>query len=403
VTFSWRPDVSSSSDGSPVALPSTVQIAGTFTSWQPVDMVAPPAQPESAPPTVGYWTLDRHLEPGEHQYKYVVDGLWTHDEKKDTIENEMGSKNNVIRIEDYPGSEKLSEGLDDGGDVSGDDSVSSLASDDAANLDEVDGWEVLEKPPSSAGNSGSSHSSIEMLENSSRAGSKASTSPKKPPSLEVERKFVVPNDYKDRLMEAGFQPVDQFCEVLADSYYDFSTLDNSFPLLTNDHWLRQRNGDWELKYPVGKSTSSSMSSSMNSELSDNEPSHEPHRPAANGTTLYHETSNLEDIVSKIRTIVTPSLLRNCNDNQEDQPYDLNSMVSSRTLTSFATLETNRRWFKRQDDNVSVVVDETDWGYMIGEIEVMIETKDDVSKALNKIDQLATNLDFTRLDLISFRT
>ena len=76
-----------------------------------------------------------------------------------------------------------------------------------------------------------------MIENS-RSGSKASTSPRKPPSLEVERKFVVPSDYKDRLMEAGFQPVDQFCEILADSYYDFSTVDNSFPLLTNDHWLR---------------------------------------------------------------------------------------------------------------------------------------------------------------------
>jgi len=211
-------------------------------------------------------------------------------------------------------------------------------------------------------------------------------------------------------VEAGFQPVDQFCEVLADSYYDFSTIDNSFPLLTNDHWLRQRNGDWELKYPVGKSSSSSsMSSSMNSELSDETSSPQKHTPS-NGTTLYHETSNLEDIVSKIRTIVAPSLLKNCNSNElstsqpeQQQDYDLNSMVTSQTLTSFATLETNRRWFKRQDDNVSVVVDETDWGYMIGEIEVMIETKDDVSKALNKIDQLATNLDFTRLDLISFRT
>ena len=44
-----------------------------------------------------------NLSSGVHQYKYVVDGTWIHDEKKDTMENEMGSKNNVIRIEDYPG------------------------------------------------------------------------------------------------------------------------------------------------------------------------------------------------------------------------------------------------------------------------------------------------------------
>jgi len=105
VTFSWRPDVVSGGGGDGVSPPSAVQIAGTFTSWQPVDMVAPPAQQETAPPTVGYWTLDRHLEPGEHQYKYVVDGQWIHDEKKDTVENDQGSKNNVIRIEDYPGTE----------------------------------------------------------------------------------------------------------------------------------------------------------------------------------------------------------------------------------------------------------------------------------------------------------
>merc|ERR1712226_441512 len=77
-------------------------IAGTFTEWKPVAMVAPPSD-NTPPSVVGYWTLDRHLEPGEHQYKYVVDGKWIHDEKKETKENEMGSKNNVIRIEDYPG------------------------------------------------------------------------------------------------------------------------------------------------------------------------------------------------------------------------------------------------------------------------------------------------------------
>jgi len=395
VTFSWRPV-----DGGSDPPPSLVQIAGTFTSWQPVDMLAPPPQSTEtvAAPSLGYWTLDRHLEPGVHQYKYVVDGTWIHDEKKDTMENEMGSKNNVIRIEDYPGSEKLSEGLDDDN-VDGD-SVSSLPSDEGANLDDVedDGWEVLDKPLSN-----SNHSSIEMIENS-RSGSKASTSPRKPPSLEVERKFVVPSDYKDRLMEAGFQPVDQFCEILADSYYDFSTVDNSFPLLTNDHWLRQRNGDWELKYPV--STANSMSSStVSEELPDGVDN--PTGNNRHGTTLYHETSNLEDIVGKIRSIVAPSLLKHrpVSPSSSDslQDLDLNSMVASRTLTSFATLETNRKWFKRQDDNVSVVVDETDWGYMIGEIEVMIETKDDVSEALTKIDHLASNLEFTRLDLISFRT
>ena len=32
-----------------------------------------------------------------------------------------------------------------------------------------------------------------------------------------------------------------------DKYYDIY----EHSLMKEDHWLRQRNGDWELKYPVG--------------------------------------------------------------------------------------------------------------------------------------------------------
>ena len=80
--------------------------------------------------------------------------------------------------------------------------------------------------------------------------------------------------------------------------------------------FRQRNGDWELKYPVGQSTSTAPNSMTSSTMSTNEddvincanPTTQT-TPSA-GTTLYHETSNLEDILSKIRAIVQPSSLKN---------------------------------------------------------------------------------------------
>ncbi len=50
-------------------------------------------------------------------------------------------------------------------------------------------------------------------------------------------------------------------------------------LYFQDYWLRQRNGDWELKYPVG-----------------------PKHPEE-GSTLYHETSNPEVILVKIRALI----------------------------------------------------------------------------------------------------
>ena len=44
--------------------------------------------------------------------------------------------------------------------------------------------------------------------------------------MEIERKFVVPENFKERLEEHGFGLVKEFEEVLQDKYYD-----------TNEHHL----------------------------------------------------------------------------------------------------------------------------------------------------------------------
>ena len=64
---------------------------------------------------------------------------------------------------------------------------------------------------------------------------------------QIEWKFIVPDNYHERLTAQGFQLQQEFDEVLVDKYYDTHEHD----LIKEDHWLRQRNGDWELKYPVG--------------------------------------------------------------------------------------------------------------------------------------------------------
>lgn len=418
VTFNWRPENSNHK---------IVQIAGTFTSWQPVDMLPPPAHNANTTTATGsggpgaqtergYWTLNRHLEPGEHQYKYVVDGKWMHDEKKDTIENEMGSKNNVIRIEEYPGSEKLSEGLDEEDDRS---SVSSIPDDEIEDDDlDHEGWEVLDKPLSQT-------SSIEVLDNCTNTtntngnslqqslvnlnGHRTSVCEK--PKLEVERKFVVPIDYKDRLAANGFEPVDQFRENLVDAYFDFAVGD--FPLLTNDHWLRKRNGDWELKYPVG----SSMASSINEESAaaieaaaaatglQDDPSPSCRSSVSQQvTTTYHETSNLEDILFKVRLVSRCGIPEldgsRIEEDDDDDEVSLNSLVERSVLRPFAELETKRKCYKRSSDNVNIVVDETDWGYVIGEIEVIVDTKEEVCAATQQIETLASQLEFSKMDLVS---
>jgi len=66
-----------------------VFVAGTFTNWQKIPMV------KSHKDFVAL--VD--LPVGEHQYKYFVDDEWTHDKTVPTVDNDQGSRNNVITIQ----------------------------------------------------------------------------------------------------------------------------------------------------------------------------------------------------------------------------------------------------------------------------------------------------------------
>ena len=48
------------------------RLAGSFNSWQPQDMLFDSVE--------GLWKVEQEVSPGRHQFKFVVDGLWVHDE-----------------------------------------------------------------------------------------------------------------------------------------------------------------------------------------------------------------------------------------------------------------------------------------------------------------------------------
>ena len=50
----------------------SVRLAGSFNSWQPQDMLFDSVE--------GLWKVEQEVSPGRHQFKFVVDGLWVHDE-----------------------------------------------------------------------------------------------------------------------------------------------------------------------------------------------------------------------------------------------------------------------------------------------------------------------------------
>jgi hypothetical protein len=68
-----------------------------------------------------------------------------------------------------------------------------------------------------------------------------------------------------------------------------------------------------------------------------------------GSTLYHETSNPDDILTKIHSIV-PVFVEGFEvfggDNIDRTNEDLNQMLESGVLKPFAQLETRRQWFQK---------------------------------------------------------
>lgn len=69
-----------------------VHLCGSFTRW--VETV-PMASDESTP---GVFAVVVHLPPGYHQYKFIVDGEWRHDETQPFMPDPLGNVNNWLFV-----------------------------------------------------------------------------------------------------------------------------------------------------------------------------------------------------------------------------------------------------------------------------------------------------------------
>jgi len=68
-----------------------VELAGSFSNWSPLPMTRSDK---------GIWTSVLELECGRHEYKLIVDGDWRVDESVEKVNNDMGSHNNVLHVEE---------------------------------------------------------------------------------------------------------------------------------------------------------------------------------------------------------------------------------------------------------------------------------------------------------------
>lgn len=101
-------------------------------------------------------------------------------------------------------------------------------------------------------------------------------------------------------------------------------------------------------------------------------------------TRYREITDLPEIQQKVREELYWNGERSSS--AEDESW-LNEM----NLRCFAEFTTVRRSFTLEEDGVQVDLDQADFGYSVGEIEVLVPEGGDVQSAMEKICRTAQKL------------
>ena len=170
--------------------------------------------------------------------------------------------------------------------------------------------------------------------------------------IEIERKFNITADTEQKLIALGASLVTT--KSFTDVYYD--NLD--YTLTLANCWLRQRQGEWQLKDSVAGSMAHSRDI----------------------TTQYAELTKESDIIN--------TLLQKLQLHMSKSPSSVVDIIKAGALTEFATIMTTRKTYKLP--NCSIDLDLTDSGFMVGEIEVMTTT-DKIPSALKTIEETAHKL------------
>lgn len=162
--------------------------------------------------------------------------------------------------------------------------------------------------------------------------------------IEVEKKFQVESDaVKERLLE-GAAFVGE--STITDSYYD----KDNYQLTSKDKWLRLRNGKWELKISMSTTPQSRRQAEQ-----------------------YDEIVNEKEIRKALQLPVAGTLAQD---------------IETAGYRPFLTVVTTRR--KYTSGLFTIDLDEMDFGYSVGEIELMVEKQEDAPAAVQKIIDFTTS-------------
>lgn len=138
-------------------------------------------------------------------------------------------------------------------------------------------------------------------------------------------------------------------------------------------WLRRRKQSWELKCPI-------------------DPVNGKREPEGEQSlcTRYKEVTNLPEIYQRVKEVIRDT----CEDCEtEVTPSDEDdSWLSELSLCCFAEFTTTRRSFAlKGEEGVQIDLDQADFGYHVGEIEVLVPEGGDMQSAQEKITHTAQRL------------
>ncbi|MBI4032206.1 CYTH domain-containing protein [Candidatus Berkelbacteria bacterium] len=153
--------------------------------------------------------------------------------------------------------------------------------------------------------------------------------------IEVERKFLISDAEEVKLLEEATLIRER---TFTDIYYDA----DDFRLTKKDHWLRQRDGKWELKAVVVPPDS------------------------------YDE---IEDEVAILQALQLPQ-------------GTLQDRLDEAGVHPFCRITTTRRTYER--DGFTIDLDSADYGYRLLEIEQMVAREDQIQATIQAINGFAAS-------------
>lgn len=169
-----------------------------------------------------------------------------------------------------------------------------------------------------------------------------------------------------------------------DRYFDSA----DFTLTLKDYWLRKREGSWELKRPA--------SSQADAE-----------RRAQDVCTNYKEITDVPQIRAEL--VAAMGISSDCLEAEqaEDVRAEFERWLQDLKLECFAEFTTVRCSYTLEcegdDKRVRIDLDQADFGYCVGEIEVLVSEVEEMTSAMQSIEKTAQRLgNWSRIEFLICR-